>query len=339
MRRGAGGLYNQPSVKYLFIRAVRPGRVISQADAKSHYAGHSRHSVAALPVSVTGSLEALRSCSALFVFGGYAPGKVGAIAFSSTRHSKPVDLSNEHMILSAVMEVKLRTLPTQVAGVLVRRIATGLLTDGLAPSEQQISQEFSVSRAVAREALKILASLDMVEIAQGRRVMLRPIAEWDYMSPLLIEWLPQDQILALLHELHEARLMFEPAIAAEAARSLTPETLKHLGEMLKVMVSTEHNPDAYLELDLEFHMELCRAARNRFLERFMYASRGWQSASRRITNRAPRALTIATEQHRVIYEALVARDPARAEAAMRAHLIANPMSHPVTELISEEKSG
>jgi DNA-binding FadR family transcriptional regulator len=234
------------------------------------------------------------------------------------------------------MEVKLRTLPTQVAGVLARRIATGLLTDGLAPSEQQISQEFGVSRAVAREALKILAALDMVEIAQGRRVMLRPAAEWDYMSPLLIDWLPEEQIQELLHELHDARLIVEPAIAAEAARSLTDEHLEHLGKMLDVMSSTDHDPDAYLELDLDFHMEICRAARNRILDRFMYSSRWWQSASRRITNRGPRALTIATEQHRVIYEALVQRDPDRAEAAMRAHLIANPMSHLVSGLPAKE---
>ena len=41
-----------------------------------------------------------------------------------------------------------------------------------------------MSRAVAREALKILRALDMVDIAQGRRVTLRPPAEWDYLSPL-----------------------------------------------------------------------------------------------------------------------------------------------------------
>ena len=81
------------------------------------------------------------------------------------------------------MDVKLRTLPTQVAGVLARRVAGGEFTDGLAPSEQQISTEFGVSRAVAREALKILRALDMVDIAQGRRVTLRPPAEWDYIEP------------------------------------------------------------------------------------------------------------------------------------------------------------
>lgn len=219
------------------------------------------------------------------------------------------------------MEVKLHTLPKQLAGVLVRRIATGELADGFVPSEQQISLEFGVSRAVAREALKILAALDMVEIAQGRRIALRPAAEWDYLSPLLIEWLPPAQIRELLQELHNARLIFEPAIAAEAARTLSPENLASLSAIVKQMAAHEDDPDAYLELDLNFHMEICRATGNRLLERFVYSSRWWQSAGLRNSNQAPRALSGATEEHRAIYEALAARDPKRAEAAMRHHVM------------------
>lgn len=221
------------------------------------------------------------------------------------------------------MKVQLRTLPTQVAGVLIRRIATDAFPDGLVPSELQISIEFGVSRAVAREALKILSALDMVEIAQGRRVTLRPIAEWDYLSPLLIEWLPHAQVHDLLVELHSARLIFEPAIAAQAARGLTDADLDRLREILAAMAAHEERPDEYLKLDLEFHMEICRATRNRILDRFMYSSRWWQSASRRVSNQAPHALPIATEQHRAVFDALAARDPVRAEKAMRAHLEAN----------------
>ena len=43
-------------------------------------------------------------------------------------------------------------------------------------------------------------------------------------------------------------------------------------------------------------------------------------ASRRISNQMPHALPSATEMHRAIYEALVARDEKRAEEAMRRHL-------------------
>lgn len=229
------------------------------------------------------------------------------------------------------MKVKLLTLPTQVAGVLVSRIAGNELRDGRVPSELEISLEFGVSRAVAREALKILSSLDMVEIAQGRRVTLRPATEWDYLSPLLIEWLPPKQVLQLLHELHEARIMFEPAVAAHAATSFADADLRHLGEILEAMAEHEHDPDRYLELDIEFHMEICKATRNRMLERFMYASRWWQTAGRRISNQGPRALPVATQQHRTIYQALLARNPAAAEAEMRRHLLANKLSLPVED--------
>jgi GntR family transcriptional regulator, galactonate operon transcriptional repressor len=223
------------------------------------------------------------------------------------------------------MKVKLRPLPQQVASVLVRRIAGGELPDGLAPSEVQICIEFSVSRAVAREALKILSALDMVDIAQGRRIIVRPPDEWDYMSPLLVEWLPSPHVHELLKELHEARLVFEPAIAAKAAQTLTDSSLARLRDCLDAMAAHENDPDRYLELDLEFHMEICRATRNRILDRFMYSSRWWQQASRRLSNRAPRALPEATKHHRKIYEALAARDPKRAAAAMREHLMLNTL--------------
>ena len=218
------------------------------------------------------------------------------------------------------MKVQIRTLPTQIAGVLVRRIASDAFPDGLVPSELQISVEFGVSRAVAREALKIIGALDMVDIAQGRRVTVRPAAEWDYLSPLLIEWLPHEQVHDLLIELHHVRLILEPPIAAEAARSLTEADLVRLGNILDAMTRAEDRPEAYVDLDFAFHIEISRATRNRILDRFMYSSRWWQMASRRISNQAPDALPKATAQHRAIYEALADRDSGRAEAAMRSHL-------------------
>src|SRR4051812_15428072 len=124
--------------------------------------------------------------------------------------------------------VKIRTLPVQVAAHLTRRIVSGGFEDGRAPSELDISREFGVSRVVARETLKILASLDIVDVAQGRRVVVRPRAEWDYLSPLLIEWLPEEIVNELLQELHQMRVLLEPELAAMAAAVVTDETLSLL---------------------------------------------------------------------------------------------------------------
>lgn len=219
--------------------------------------------------------------------------------------------------------VKVRTLPVQVAAHLTRRIVNGEIEGGRAPSEFEISQEFGVSRVVARETLKILASLDIVEIAQGRRVVVRPQAEWDYLSPLLIEWLPEEHVDELLQELHQMRVLLEPELAAMAAATVTDETLATLRDELDRMAGLEDDPDAYLEVDHEFHMEICRAANNRILDRIMYSARWLGTASRRVTNEAPNGLRRATEAHSTIYAALEARDPAAAREAMRSHLQRN----------------
>ncbi|MFD9704440.1 FadR/GntR family transcriptional regulator [Lentzea sp. NPDC059081] len=210
-----------------------------------------------------------------------------------------------------------------MAALLTRRIVSGEVDDGRAPSELDIAQEFGVSRVVARETLKILASLDIVDVAQGRRVVVRPPAEWDYLSPLLVEWLPSETVGELLQELHQMRVVLEPELAAMAAASATGQSLDRLKAGIERMAELEGDPNAYLEVDHEFHMEICRAADNRILDRIMYSARWLGTASRRITNEAPAALRKATGDHAEIYEALVARDPDRARAAMRKHLANN----------------
>jgi DNA-binding FadR family transcriptional regulator len=217
--------------------------------------------------------------------------------------------------------VKVRTLPVQVASRLTRRIVDGEIEESRAPSELDISREFGVSRVVARETLKILASLDIVDIAQGRRVTVRPQAEWDYLSPQLAEWLPEEHVDGLLRELHQMRELLEPELAAMAAAAISDETLARLRDALDRMASLESAPDAYLEVDHEFHMEICRAANNRILDRIMYSARWLGTASRRVTNQG--SLPSATEHHTRIYRALEARDPDAARAAMRTHVQGN----------------
>src|ERR1041384_6174645 len=124
--------------------------------------------------------------------------------------------------------VKIRTLPVQVAAHLTRRIVSGDIEDGRAPSELDISQEFGVSRVVARETLKVLASLDIVDVAQGRRVVVRPPAAGDYLRPLLVEGPPAAVVGGLVQELDQMRMLREPELAAMAAAIVTDETLDRL---------------------------------------------------------------------------------------------------------------
>lgn len=220
----------------------------------------------------------------------------------------------------STVAVKVRTLPGQVASHLVPRIVDNRYPDGQAPSELQICQEFGVSRSVAREALKILASLDIVQISQGRRVSIRPPEEWDYLNPLLAEWLPEQQVRQLLRELHGMRLLLEPELAAMAAQRISAEARARIREQLERMAGLEDAPEDYLEADLAFHMEICRAADNRVLDRIMFSARWLLTASRRVTNENPGSLRNATNDHRRILTAIESGQAGRARTAMRSHL-------------------
>lgn len=215
--------------------------------------------------------------------------------------------------------VKVRTLPMQVAAHLVNRFASGD-PDAVVPSESDITTEFEVSRVVARETLKILASLDIVHIAQGRRVTLRPPEEWDYLSPHLLDWLPPDQVSALLLEFQEARLVLEPELAARAAATISDESLDRLRELVARMPELEDRPEEYLEVDHAFHMEICRASKNRILERVMWSARSLLTTSRRLTNEQPHGLSEATRIHQEILQCIEERDPELARLEMRRHM-------------------
>lgn len=227
--------------------------------------------------------------------------------------------------------VKVHTLPVQVAGHLVRRIVDGEFRDAHVPSELEISREYGLSRSVARETFKLLAALDIIDVAQGRRNAVRPAAEWDYLSPLLTEWLPEHHVDELLNELQEMRLLLEPQLAAKAASAASADALALLRSEVERMAALESDPEDYLEADLAFHMAICQAANNRILDRIMYSARWLLTASRRVTNEKTGALHKATHAHAEIFAAIEARDPEAARRRMYRHLATNFPIRPASE--------
>ena len=86
------------------------------------------------------------------------------------------------------------------------------------------------------------------------------------------------------------------------------------------MEELEDDPDAYLEIDVDFHSEIASATGNVVLAFVLDSVRELLRVSRRVTNLI-NAMPETTVAHRRIYEALVAREPETARQAMRAHLL------------------
>jgi DNA-binding FadR family transcriptional regulator len=213
-------------------------------------------------------------------------------------------------------------LSDQVTRVLAGRIVNGHIgVDVQPPTEQDICAEFGVSKTTAREVIGALAARGLVTVRHGRRMEIRPVAEWNHLDPLLLE-LNHDaaSVRRTLGDLHDLRMLLEPEIAARAALMATGEQLDRIRDAVERMGELEADPDVYLEFDVDFHSELAAATGNIVLAFVLDSVRELLRVSRRVTNLVG-TMPEATKAHRRIYDALVAGEPEAARQAMRAHLL------------------
>lgn len=212
-------------------------------------------------------------------------------------------------------------LPHRVAAFLSREIESGDLNPGcLLPTEQQLSEKFGVSRNVVREAIAQLRADGMVEARQGiGSFVLAP----EQRAAIRIdrETLKEGQNMERLFEL---RCILEAESAALAAERREQEHLDAIKAALDRMSGEERWEDGSIDADLLFHREIARATGNSYIHTFI--SFVCEQIRRSIyyarqTNPLHDLVEVNVGEHVRIYEALVAGDPAKAEAAMRAHII------------------
>lgn len=171
--------------------------------------------------------------------------------------------------------------------------------------EQRLAEELGISRTPMREGLKLLAAEGLVTVKPRRGSYVTKLTEEDV-----------DEIFLLM-----ARL--EGWCAFEAATHLDPEslrTLEDLHEALEVH-ALAHDAGRYHETNVEFHGLIQRLSGNRWLANVVADLRIVMRLARVQTLRYPGRFETSLDEHRDLMAALRARDPARAEATMRTHLL------------------
>ena len=94
------------------------------------------------------------------------------------------------------------------------------------PTEQEICDEFGVSKATARDVIRSLAERGFVDVRQGRRMQLRRASEWNQLDPLMIELIDDPGSPArYLADVHYVRTLIEPEVAARAALSANADQI------------------------------------------------------------------------------------------------------------------
>lgn len=144
-------------------------------------------------------------------------------------------------------------------------IVSGRRPAGCVLTLEAISAEHGVSRSVAREAVRVLESMGMVESRRRVGITVQPADRWNLFDPVVIRWrLEVGDRTAQLVSLSELRRGFEPAAAALAATRASPHQCRVLATAVSDMVmhGRTGDLDAYLLADKLFHQTLLDASGN-----------------------------------------------------------------------------
>lgn len=201
-------------------------------------------------------------------------------------------------------------------------IERGTFTPGdRLPSEAQLTDRYSVSRTVVREAIATLRADGLVEPRQGAGVFVLEPAEAAARPFQIVDTAKISSIVEML-ELRVAVEMEAAALAA-ARRSPAQEEEIYAAEARVRELAEAGMPTT--EADLAFHLAVADATNNprfrEFLEVLGVAviPRSNLHADKRQPSPAPYIALIASE-HRAIADAIAIGDAEAARDAMRTHL-------------------
>lgn len=162
-------------------------------------------------------------------------------------------------------KVAQKRLPELVADEIEEAIIDGTFSAGSQlPSEQQLADQFGVSRNVVREAFKFLKERGLIEILNGSGAYVCPPSSEATSNALgrYIRLIGAGESVAALYE---ARRMLEGSNARLAAERATDEDLARLADCLQRMQQHAGSMEKWSQADLEFHRGVAKATHNPFL--------------------------------------------------------------------------
>ena len=194
-----------------------------------------------------------------------------------------------------------------------------LVAEQRLPSERELSARLGVSRPTVREAMIALELAGLVEGRTGSGVYVLPGAQDRPAGFSVIRDIGAGPL-----ELIDARLIIEPAIARCAAERMTDSQLESVAARIDDMKAAQDSV-AQRNADENFHTAIAVACNNgalasvvREMWRQMFSPLFERMG--RLTGLVPDRKLDTTDQHTAVFDALVTRNGAAAEAAMRDHL-------------------
>jgi GntR family transcriptional regulator, transcriptional repressor for pyruvate dehydrogenase complex len=190
------------------------------------------------------------------------------------------------------------------------------------PTERDLSEQFQVSRAATREALRVLENAGFVVTRQGATggAYVTDLT-FDRTVNAFFDLFMADKIS--IAEINYVRVLVEPDVARLAAERVTDEYV----EKLKGSMHAGAGP--------QFHLILAEMCGNRFLEGLL---RSTIDLIGKIVDAASVPYEHPVKDHKMILDAVLAKDGEKAADLMKKHAVANGESLAKVEKLFREKS-
>lgn len=205
---------------------------------------------------------------------------------------------------------------SNVAVQLRRRILEGEYTyEERLPAERNLAEEFGVSRGTIRSVLELLEEQHMV---------VRLIGSGTYVSHK--ELTDQQEISSITSpvEMVEVRIAIEPQMVRLAVANASHRDLEEMRKAIQLCENCGGDAEKFARADTAFHMALALCSKNKLLywvyERISEVRRHSQWRMMKAKILSPEQIQIYNDQHRALYEAIVARDTASAIKVIKDHL-------------------
>jgi len=170
--------------------------------------------------------------------------------------------------------------------------------------ETELVEQYSTSRFVLRNALTRLVNEGLVELQPNRGARVREISVEEAI------------------EITEIRRAVEGLVAARAAERITDDEIAEIRALGAEMTTAVEGADMmrYSELNAQLHGKVRSIAQHPSATRIIEQLNGQMVRHQFRLSLVPGRPSVSLPEHLAIVEALCARDPEKAERAMRAHL-------------------
>ena len=185
------------------------------------------------------------------------------------------------------------------------------------PPEPVLCEELGVSRTVIREAVKSLIAKGLVTTGPKVGTRVQPSDAWNWFDPDVIIWQSKAGLTAdFLRDLQDLRRVVEPAAVRLAAERASAQDIAEIEVAYEGMRKAVEEGGDYVKHDLRFHQGLLKACKNRMLVQMSKALSALLRTSFEISTTRADGPRQSLPLHRAVLDAVIARNPARAEKAI-----------------------